>query len=95
VALWLCATSKALGCVPVSTRGARRPALPSAEQREVGQQLLANGQWSADSSGWSLPSRVPPVTGPARGGKKKLIYCILSTHQGTLTAPACRDLSRP
>ena len=25
--------------------------------------------------------------------KKKLIHCILNTHRGTLTAPACKDLS--
>lgn len=29
-----------------------------------------NGQWCTDSSVWSLPSHVLPVTGPVRGGKK-------------------------
>lgn len=50
-----------------------------------------NGQQSAGSSVWSLSSCLLPVPGPVRG--EKLIRCTLNTHQGTLTAPACKDSS--
>lgn len=92
-------TSKAMKCAPGLSQGARPSALPGSWGVRGGTAPLRDAQSLTRTDRGALPvglGSAPTRSACDRAGKRrkeKLIHCILNTHQGTLTALACKDLS--